>query len=915
MKPERWQQLDSLFQAALDRPQEERAAFLDKACAGQDAELRKQLEALLTAHERAGSFIESPALLAAARELAAEQQTSAMASGQTVSHYRIISPLGSGGMGEVYLAEDTVLHRQVALKLLPEYFIMDRDRLRRFRQEAQAASALNHPNIITIYEIGQVEDRHFIATEYVDGATLREVFCGGRKQTAAKPIREILDVAIQIADALAAAHEAAIVHRDIKPENIMRRRRDGYVKVLDFGLAKLTEGAPVNFEATTRALFQTSDNMVMGTANYMSPEQARGEKVDARSDIWSLGVVLYEMVAGCTPFERSTPSEVIALILERDPPPLARYAREAPAELERIVSKALTKDREERYQTAKDLLVDLRRLRQRLEVEAEIERTGEPRKKSSQERRATAVATARAGTTVETGDTVVTQSPPPARRITLRNRTVLVILAALVTATVAAYFGYSRYWGGGGSANVNSAAGIRSLAVLPFANTSKDPEMEYLCDGISESLTNTLSQLPDVKVIASTSAFEYRGKEVNPPDVARALGVQAFVTGRIVRRGDQLQITVELVNANDKTQIWGEQYNRKATDLLAVQSEISREIVDRLRLRLTAGERQHLAKRQTVNPQAYELALKGRFHQSKGGTANQTKAVEYFQQAIAADPAYALAYAELSVSYSNLVRSSILDPTEFTPKAEHAARRALELDESLAEAHRALAIHELDAWNWVDAEREFKRAIELNPNLARAYGRYSLYLSIRGRHDEAIAAAKRARELDPLSPQINWVVAARLEIARRYDEAIEAAKKAFELDRDFQGLHIIIGHAYAAKGQYQDAIAEYQEAIRNGRDSPISQVSLGVAYARAGERGKARTILKQLEARTVSVSPATVAVLHVALDQREQAFAALERAYVAHDPQLQFLGVNRGFDPIRSDPRFQDLIRRIGLAS
>jgi eukaryotic-like serine/threonine-protein kinase len=382
MKPDRWQQLDQLFHSALELDPKKRAGFLLEACAG-DESLRQHVEFLISAHEKAGSFIESPALEVEARDLANETAPSDIAIGKTVSHYQIISPLGSGGMGDVYLAQDLVLNRQIALKLLPEYFTRERDRLRRFQQEARTVSSLNHPNIITIYEIGHVDDRHFIALEFIDGETLRQNFLGKGRHPAVMPLRllKALDIAIQTADALAAAHEAQIIHRDIKPENIMLRRRDGYVKVLDFGLAKLTEGPVVDVEAPTQTLVQTSAGMVMGTASYMSPEQARGEKVDVRTDIWSLGVVLYEMVAGCAPFERSTPSEVIALILEREPPPLARFARDVPAELERIVSKALTKDTEGRYQTAKDLLIDLRRLRQRLEVEAAIRRTGEPQEK------------------------------------------------------------------------------------------------------------------------------------------------------------------------------------------------------------------------------------------------------------------------------------------------------------------------------------------------------------------------------------------------------------------------------------------------------------------------------------------------------------------------------------------------------
>ena len=673
MKPERWQQLDELFHAALEREPEERAEFLDQACAG-DESLRKQVEALLAAHEEAGSFIESPAMEVEARGVAADQGSTEaeLATGETVSHYRIISPLGSGGMGDVYLAQDTVLSRQVALKLLPEYFTRDRDRLRRFQQEARAASALNHPNIITIYEIGQVDDRHFIATEFIDGATLRQNFFGEGRHTSGKPLRlrEVLDIAIQTADALAAAHEAGIVHRDIKPENIMVRRRDGYVKVLDFGLAKLTEGA-VDTEAPTRAQVKTSAGVVMGTASYMSPEQARGEKVDARTDIWSLGVVLYELVAGCAPFERSTPSEVIALILEREPPPLARYAREVPSELERIVSKALTKDREERYQTAKDLLVDLRRLRQRLEVEAEIERTVQPQERSSEEKAVatsseqTAAATARAAT-VETEDAAVAHSTSSAaylvKEIKLHKRGALIALAALVALTaVAAYFAYSRHWAEG-SGNINSAISIRSVAVLPFANESNDPDAEYLSDGISESLINSLSQLSQLKVIARSSSFKYKGNAIDPQKVANALGVQGIVTGRIVQRGDNLLISVELVDARDKTQVWGGQYNRKSSDLLAVQAEISQEIADRLRLKLTGAERQQLAKRPTENLKAFQYYMQGRAYAHRRTREDLLAAIRYCEKAIEEDRNYALAYAGLADAYTNLGSRAYIAP-------------------------------------------------------------------------------------------------------------------------------------------------------------------------------------------------------------------------------------------------------------
>jgi TolB-like protein/Tfp pilus assembly protein PilF len=437
--------------------------------------------------------------------------------------------------------------------------------------------------------------------------------------------------------------------------------------------------------------------------------------------------------------------------------------------------------------------------------------------------------------------------------------------------------------------------------------------MEYLSDGISESLINKLSQLPGVKVIARSSSLKYKDKDVDPQDVARALGVEAILAGRVVRQSDNLLISTELVDARDKTQIWGEQYNRKTTDLLALQSEISSEIAERLRLRLTAGERRQLAKRETISPQAYELLLRGRFYWNKGGNEDRRKAAEYYQKAIEVDPTYALAYAELSVTYLSLTGFSIVDPKEFAPKAEVAARRALELDDTLADAHYALALIKRDAWEWEAAEREFKRAIELNPNLAAAHLWYSRYLSRMGRHEQAMTEIQRARELDPLSlPVINGLAQVPF-FARQFDEAIEAFKKAVDLDRNKPLTHLWLGYAYAAKEMYKEAIAEYQEAIKLNSDSPSVQIYLGAAYAKAGEREKAQATLKRLETSKSYVSPAELAILYAALGELEQAFASLERAYAAHDLQFQYPGVDPAFDSLRSDPRFTDLMRRAGL--
>ena len=681
--------------------------------------------------------------------------------GEQIGDYRIVSAIGSGGMGDVYLAEDERLGRKVAVNLLPSSISSDRDRLRRFEQEARAASALNHPNIITIHEIGRTDNNHYIATELIEGETLRHRLSRGRL-----PVPEIMDIAIQVASALAAAHKSGIIHRDIKPENIMLRE-DGIVKVLDFGLAKLTEKKvkATDLEASTVARVNTEMGVVMGTVNYMSPEQARGKPVDARSDIFSLGVVLYEMATGSAPFVGETSSDVLAGLLGKDPLALERVAPEAPRNLHHIVSKALPKDKEGRYQTVKSMLADLKTLKQEIEFEEKLGRS--PGQSFVPTTDDTAPPSSAAGTqeaTTKSGDAV---GPPPASSAEYivsqikshqRGAALLGVLLIAVAATA-----YVLFRSGSGP------AGINSIAVLPFVNQSDDPNMEYVSDGISESLINSLSELPQLKVIARSSAFKYKGKEVDPEEVAKALGVQAIVAGRIVELGDNLQIRVELVNALDKTEMWGEQYNRKATDLLAVQAEISSEIAERLRLKLTNTEQQRLARRETANPQAYDLLLKGLFYFNRGRSEDWKKAIEYFQQAVAVDPNYALAYAELAIGYQRLSVGSLLDPKQGMPKAEAAARRALELDDSLAEAHYALAYIKRSAWEWAAAEQEYKRAIELNPNLASAHISYSVFLGLTGRQERAVAEAKRATDLDPLSLPVSIPVAGAFYWAHQYE--------------------------------------------------------------------------------------------------------------------------------------------------
>jgi len=865
-------------------------------------------------------------------------------SGKNFGRYTILSLIGKGGMGEVYLAQDKTLNRKVALKILSAKFAGDLDLLRRFEREAETASALNHPNILTVYEFGREAGLHFITTEFVEGETLRQ------KLKREKPaLAEILSIGEQTASALAAAHSAGVVHRDVKPENIMLRA-DALVKVLDFGLAKFVEKAEElhDPDAVTQPYIHTQPGTVMGTVFYMSPEQARGKQIDERSDIWSLGVILYEMLTAHLPFQDETASDVIASILKSNPAPVTHYEKDAPPELSRIIMKALRKNAGERYQKMSEMLAEIKDFRQETEFEAKrLGKSGivaataatktqnnlQPRQ-NGYRTQASMYASQQFATRIDTTATTAVAPEIPASFKKYGLPAVIILAASglialliwqagkpdngfnpalmiLIVALIAGggYLLYATYFFGGAGRKTD----YRSIAVLPFGNSGGDEEMEYLSEGISESLINNLSQLSDVKVIARSSSFKYKSNVENPREIAKTLNVATILTGWVNRRGENLQISVELINARDNTQIWGEQYSRRADDLLAIQSDISREIADKLHPRLTLNEQKQLVRHETKNSVAYELLLKGRFYRAKGGTESRKRAVEYFNEAIAVDPNYALAYAELAFTYRILVGSGSLDPSEFTPKAEAAALKALELDETLADAHFALAFLKMNAWEWSAAEFEFKRAIELNPNLARAYIGYSGYLSRTGRHDEAIEEIRRAKELDPLSTIINGNYGLILYFAGRCDEAIKILQETLEFDPNFSFAHLYLGYNYAAKGMYAQAVAAYRKAFSLGQETPSNKIYLGAAYAGAGERAKAETILSELEAGESYVSPAELAVLYTALGEREKAFASLEKAFALHDLQLQYLATDAAFKSLRDDARFTDLLRKIGL--
>jgi serine/threonine-protein kinase len=831
--------------------------------------------------------------------------------GSTVSHYRVLGELGSGGMGAVYLAEDTRLNRKAAIKVMLPEVAADPERLRRFEQEAQAASALNHPNIITVYEFAEEDGAHCLITEFVDGRTLREVIRSGELSTAAA-----LGIAEQVAFALSAAHAAGIVHRDLKPENILIRR-DGIVKVVDFGLAKLLEAPKVQSdgEAETRALVKTDPGSVMGTAAYMSPEQARGKEADARSDIWSLGVLIYEMISGRMAFEGENANEVIASILKSEPEPISQFVPDIPRELEKLIGKCLRKDREERFQNTKDLWLDLKDLRQELEYNAKLEHSTAPdRARTSGVAAGAATASGMVAATdpsavpVSSATHQASSAEYVVSEIRQHKRGFFAVAGVLVLALAGLGWWFLR------STPASTEAGkITSLAVLPFENGSGSAEMDYLSDELPANLIDKLSQLPQLeKVIARTSSFKYRGPNVDVQDIAKKLGVQAIITGKVAKFGDQLSVRVELVDVSDNKQIWGEQYNRKATDALAVQQEIAKAIAEKLKLRLSGDQRQQLANTGTSDPRAYDLFLRGKVFDERGGKENRKKANQFFEQAIAVDPGYALAYAELSGSYSVMAGSSSVDPKDYIPKAEATARKALELDQNLPEGHRALATVYLHQWKWDDQRRELERAIELDPNSGGGHRAYAFYLTVMGRHDEAVAAAKRGLDLDPVAPNALARLGLCLHYARRNDEALEMAKKVVELDPDFAFGYTLLAYVYAAAGRHREAIDVYDNMRRKGFEMASSDnIYLGAEYAALGERAKALEILNQLKRGKEYVSPGDLPVLLVALGDHAAAIASFEKAFQEHDLQLLYLRIDPAFDPIRNDPRFVDLVRRV----
>ncbi len=785
--------------------------------------------------------------------------------GERLSHYRILEKIGAGGMGEVYRARDEHLGRDVAIKVLPVGTLADEHARKRFHKEAEALAKLTHPYIATVYEFDTQDGLDFLVMEYVAGATLREKLAQGPL-----PEKEVVQLGAQLAEGLAAAHERGVVHRDLKPGNI-GLTTEGRVRVLDFGLAKLLQ--PVSEKSTIESLTEAPG--FAGTLPYMPPEQLRGERVDPRSDIWSTGAVLYEMSSGRRPFPETLGPRLVEAILHQAPQPPRAVNRRISAALENIILKCLDKDPGRRYQSAKELQVDLERLSAPVPlVVAPAVRRG---------------ALARQGTVALAAGCVV----------------LLALLLAL-------NFGglRDRLLGRAGLPR------IQSLAVLPLENLSHNPEQEYFADGMTEALITELSKIGGLKVISRTSSMEFKGVKKPAPLIAGALGVDALIEGSVLREGDQVRITVQLIHGATDQHLWAESYQRELRSILTLQSEIARRIAKEIKIKLTPQQEMRLATAHVVIPQAHDAYLRGRYYWSKSTEDGLKKAIGYFNEAIERDPGYASGWAGLAESYAVLGDFAVVAPKETFPRAEAAAQRALELDDALAEAHAALGLVRLEyGWDWTAAEREFIRAIELNPSYPTAHQFYSWYLGSVLRVDESIAEGKRALELDPLSMFRSADLGLSLYMVRQYDRSREQAKKTLELDPRLDFAHWFLGLASVQKAMYEEAIAHLQEAATSPGASPRYIAGLGYAYAVAGKRNEARKILDKLNelSKQKYVSPYFTATVYAGLGDKEEAFEWLDKAYRDRDNWLAYVKVTPEFDPLHSDPRYQNLLRRMNF--
>lgn len=798
---------------------------------------------------------------------------------ERISHYVVGHLIGVGGMGEVYLAHDTKLNRKVALKLLPERFTEDAERVRRFQREARAASALNHPNIITIYEVGEDAHRHYIATEYVEGSTLRDRIKSPEPLT----VGEVLDISIGILSAVGAAHDAGILHRDIKPENVMLRS-DGYVKVLDFGLAKLVEGDGIT-DSTTGA--------VMGTLLYISPEQARGFAPDGRSDIYSVGAVMYELLTHEPPIATDNFIDLAIAITTRQPEPPSRRAANIPPQLDGIVLKALQKDRADRYSSAHEMLDDVRALRRELEFENKLNVIADGRGPIGQ---AVPKRTARLGTSPGLFATI-------GGRVTTRQLSIVVVL--LLCASLLAY--------AMGRNGTFSQRAIDSIVVLPFANASGDQNSEYLSDGIAESVTDSLSQIPRLQVIARSTAFKYKGKNADPLAIGRELHVRGVVTGELIQRGNTLVVHAGLTDVEKGTQVWGAQYDRKLSDAVTIQQDMAEKISGELRMKLTGDELRRVRRSPASNGETYQAYLRGRYYYNIYSEESVRKAIGYFNDAIHHDPSFAPAYAGLATCYYYL-SNVYMPPREAMPLARDAAERAVKLDDSSADAHAALAlVRTWYDWDFAGGEQEFRRALVLNPNDAEAHRFYGELLTATQQFDRAIQEKRRAEQLDPLSVAASHDVARTLFYALRYDDAGRQAKRTLGLDPKFAAAYMLQAQIAAVQGRFDDALKLIEQSIAISGRRPVNISMWGYINAVAGHRDKALQSIQELKSSPTYTLPIFLARVNAGLGDRDEALRWLSMLYAERSESVVWLKVDPTMVNLRSDQRFVELAKRIGV--